>query len=167
MNCNQPIETTYLGDLPIDTLDALPDFFIVERDIYDETTGNTTRTLTRVPSKKILPNGNFDNIAFIEANNTAIEVPEGQVRGGYIKNEGSRMVMHFADLDTAPDFLILGKRAGLIMIQNTGFLHILGGHDYIIGQDYYQGRNGEPTTDNTSGKKLFKPLSRTILAVKL
>ena len=71
MNCNQSVETTYLGDLPIDTLDALPDFFIVERDIYDETTGNTTRTLTRVPSKKILPNGNFDNIAFIEANNTS------------------------------------------------------------------------------------------------
>lgn len=53
MDCKKQYEVQYLGDLPIDNLDDIADFFIAERDVLDQSTGNTLTTLVRVPGKKL------------------------------------------------------------------------------------------------------------------
>jgi hypothetical protein len=51
-------------------------------------------------------------------------------------------------------------------VQNTGFVNIPEGHQYIVDATYYLGENGEPTTDSTiTGQKLFIPVSNTKLAI--
>ena len=86
-DCNRKIRTINIADVAIDTLPTMVDYFLAERDIMDESTGNTVRTPVRVPSGKIFPNVNNDNVIGIEINNSAITVPENQVRAGYVANE--------------------------------------------------------------------------------
>lgn len=168
-DCNRPVDTEYIGNVPLDTLASLPDFMLAERDVEDVTTGNIARTLVRVPAEKLFPNGNYANVAAIQANNTAITVPERQVRAGYVANEGSANVVKYADSTHAPIFLMLGFSTDLLLVQSTGIVNILEGHNYIVGAQYYLATDGsgEPTTDSTSGKKLFVPISNTQLAINL
>ena len=169
MDCNNPVKTEYIGNVPLDTLATLPDYILAERDVEDVTTGNIARTFVRVPAQKLFPNGNYANVAAIQANNMAIDVPEGQVRAGYVANEGSANIVKYADENHAPIFLMLGFSTDLLLVQSTGIVNILEGHDYIVGAQYYASTDGtgEPVTDPTSGQKLFIPISSTQLAINI
>ena len=169
MSCNNKVKTINIADVAIDNLASLPDYFLAERDILDEATGNTVRTPVRVPSATLFPNANNDNVIGLAVNNLAITVPERQVRAGYIANEVGANVMHYADASHPADFLMLGLHTDNIMrVQSTGFVIIPGGHQYIVDADYYLGENGEPVTDSSiTGQKLFKPLSGTVLEMKM
>ncbi len=168
MNCNKNVEVQDISDVPIDNLESTPDFFITERDVVDQATGNVIRSFTRTPGKKILPNGTLDNVVAFEANNVAITVPKNQVRAVYVENGVSTYIMRYADNTHAPVMLAIGETAGnLILCQNCGFVNIPEGHSYSVGVQYYVGANGEPVTSSASGKKLFIPVSSTRLAVNL
>lgn len=169
MDCNQPTKTEYIADVPIDSLASLPDFMLAERDVEDVTTGNVARTLVRVPAQKLFPQGNYANIAAIEANNFAITVPDNEVRAGYVSNEGNANVVKYADASHSPVFLMLGFSTDLLLVQNTGIVNIPEGHNYIVGVDYWAAEDGsgEPVTNNASGQHLFIPISSTQLAVNI
>lgn len=169
MSCNNKVETVNIADVAIDTLVSLPDYFLAERDILDQASGNVKRTPVRVPSATLFPNANNDNVIGLEVNNAAIVVPENQVRAGYISNEPGALVMKYADASHAAMFLMLGLHVDNIMrVQNTGFVNIPEGHTYVVGAQYYLGDNGEPVTDSTiTGQKLFIPISNTKLAVNM
>lgn len=164
--CDFGITTTYIGELPLDNIESLPSAIICERDIEDPATGDIKRSLTRVPTERLIPNGNYDNIVAIQSNNPSIVVPENQVLAGYVQNEGSRIVVYLADGTHPAQFLIVGNLAdGQILIQPTGVVNIPGGHQYISVAQYYTGDKGQPTTENTSGQKLFIPISNTKLLI--
>ena len=169
MSCNNKVKTVNIADVAIDTLASLPDYFLAERDIADDATGNIVRTPVRVPSATLFPNANNDNVIGLAVNNIAIVVPENQVRAGYVQNTPGANVIQYADATHKAMFLMLGMHADNIMrIQNAGFLIIPEGHSYIPGATYYVGENGEPVTDATiSGQKLFTPLSSTVLALHI
>lgn len=169
MSCNNKVKTVNIADVAIDTLASLPDYFLAERDITDDSTGNIVRTPVRVPSATLFPNANNDNVIGLETNNTALVVPENQVRAGYVANKVGANVMRYADASHKAVFLMLGFHTdGVMRIQNTGFAIIPEGHSYVVGAQYYVGENGEPVTDSTvTGQKLFIPISRTKLAVKI
>lgn len=169
MSCDNKVETVNIADVAIDTLASLPDYILAERDITDDATGNIKRTPVRVPSAALFPNANNDNVIGLAVNNTAITVPEGQVRAGYIANEPGALVMNYADANHEASFLMLGLHMENVMrVQNTGFIIIPEGHQYIPNAQYYVGENGEPVTDATiTGQKLFKPMSSTVLAINM
>ena len=162
--CKKPLQTAYIGDIAVDNLDSLPDYILAERDVVDANTGKTIRSMVRVPGAKLFGGGTTDNQTTIEPNNT-IEVPENQVLAGKIVNNGSYNTVELSD--GATDFLIIRNLGDLLVIQNTGFVYFPEGHQYIVGQQYYAGENGLPTTSNESGVKLFKPISTTKLAINL
>lgn len=168
MRCNQSVETQYIGELPVDTLASLPDYFLAERDVLDEATGNVIRSIVRVPTAKLFPHANMDNVFALEMNNEAMIVPEKQVRAVYIRNAGNTYVMDYANATHRPFVLAIGRlNDELMLCQNSGVVNIPEGHDYNIGQQYYVGENGEPVTDSTSGYKLFTPINGTQLAINL
>lgn len=164
--CNKPIEVVYAGDVSVDSLDSLPDYIWAEREVLNEQTGKTKLAPVRVPATKLFGGGNMDNVTTIEPNNT-IEVPDNQVLAARIVNNGSYNTVELTSATNTPDFLIVGELGEQLLIQNTGFVYIPNGHQYIVGQTYYSGANGVPTTSTASGHKLFKPISTTKLAIKL
>lgn len=169
MDCNKPrVKTINISDVAIDNLATLPDYFLAERDIEDVATGNVVRTPVRVRGSDIFPNANNDNVTAIAINNS-ITVPANQVRGGYVKNEVGMPTMQYAGPSHSAVFLMIGNHTeNLMRVQNTGFVNIPEGHQYIIDAQYYLGENGEPTTDATiTGQKLFVPISNTKLAVNM
>lgn len=167
--CKDKVETVNIGDVAIDNLASLPDFILGERDIMDDSTGNVKRTPVRIPSATLFPNVNNDNVIGLAINNTAIAVPENQVRAGYIENAVGANIMRYAGAGHAATFLMLGLHVDNVMrVQNTGFVNIPAGHSYIVGAQYYVGENGEPVTDaSITGQKLFIPVSGTVLAMNL
>lgn len=169
MSCNNKVETVNIGDVAVDSLASLPDYILGERDITDESTGVIKRTPVRIPSATLFPNVNNDNVIGLAINNTAITVPENQVRAGYVANEPGANVMRYAESGHPAMFLMLGLHTDNIMrVQNTGFVNIPEGHQYIVGADYWLSENGEPSTDSSiTGQHLFKPLSSTVLAVDI
>lgn len=169
MSCNNKVETVNIGDVAIDNLASLPDYILGERDITDDATGVVKRTPVRIPSATLFPNANNDNVIGLAINNTAITVPDSQVRAGYIENGVGANVMRYADASHDAMFLMLGLHADNIMrVQNTGFVNIPEGHQYIVGSQYYLGSDGEPVTDSSiTGQKLFIPLSATVLAINM
>ncbi len=169
MNCNNKVETVKAGDIAIDSMVTLPDYILAERDVVNDETGNIKRELVRVPSVNLFPNANNDNVIGLPINNTAIVVPENQVRAGYVQNAVGGNIMQYADASNHARFLMLGVHTdGVMRVQNTGFVVIPNGHDYIVGAQYYLGENGEPVTDaSITGQKLFVPESRTVLSVKI
>lgn len=169
MSCDNKVETVNIANVAIDTLASLPDYILAERDITDDSTGNIKRTPVRVPSAKLFPNANNDNVIGLAINNTAITVPENQVRAGYVENAVGANIMKYAGAGHAATFLMLGLHVDNIMrVQNTGFVNIPAGHSYIVGAQYYVGENGEPVTDATiTSQKLFIPVSGTVLAINM
>lgn len=163
-DCNKNLATTYIGDIAVDSLDSLPDYILAERDVTDINTDRTIRSMVRVPAAKLFGGGTTDNQTTIEPNNT-IEVPENQVLSGKIVNNGSYNTVEVSNGVT--DFLIIRNLGDLLVIQNTGFVYFPEGHQYIVGQQYYAGENGIPTTSSASGVKLFKAISTTKLAINL
>ena len=169
MSCNNKVKTVNIADVAIDNLATLPDYILAERDIADESTGNIIRTPVRVPANKLFPNATQDNVIGLEINNTAVTVPEGQVRAGYIDNQPGANIMKYAGPGNPAMFLMLGDYIENIMrVQNTGFVNIPEGHQYIVRVQYYLGENGEPVTDSAiTGQKLFMPLSSNVLAINM
>lgn len=166
-NCNKQYAVEYIGDLPIDTLEKMPDFFLTERDIVDVESGNIVRTIERTPTAKIFPTITMDNVFGLEANNESIVVPENQVRAVRIMNEGSVITMQYADTTHAAIMLAVGQTADVVLCQNSGVVNLPKGHEYIINAQYYTGENGQPVTDPASGQKLFIPISATKLLINL
>lgn len=164
---NTPVATQELRDVPYDTLASLPDFFLASRVIEDPVTGDTKDTLTRVPSGKLFPAANADNVFALTPNNDALEIPERQVRAGRVSNEVSSTQVQYADTEGEAMFLMTGKLAGMVLCQNTGVINMPAGHDYVLCAQYFTGENGAPTTDATSGQKLFIPISRTQLLINM
>ena len=170
MSCgceNNKVKTVKIADVAVDTLNSLPDYILAERDVLDESTGETKRTLVREPADKLFPNANNDNVTGEAINNLAITVPAGQVRAGYIKNEVGMNTMQYAGKGHPAVFLMLGLHTdGVMRIQNSGFVVIPEKHSYIVDAQYYLGENGEPVTDaSITGQKLFIPISNTKLAI--
>lgn len=168
-DCNSKVKTVKIADVAVDTLNSLPDYILAERDVLDESTGETKRTLVREPAERLFPNANNDNVIGEVINNSAITVPAGQVRAGYIKNEVGMNTMQYAGTDHQAVFLMLGLHTdGIMRIQNTGFVVIPERHNYIVDAQYYLGEDGEPVTDDSiTGQKLFIPISDTKLAINM
>lgn len=165
--CKKNVETQYIGDVQIDTLDALPDYILAERDVTDPNSGDTVRALVRIPAGRLFPNGTYDNVTTLVPNNDSLEIPENQVRAGRVYNGVSSVQVQYADSEGEAQFLMIGMLAGMVLIQNCGIINIPAGHDYVIGQQYYTGDNGEPVADSASGQKLFIPISKTQLAINM
>ena len=166
--CTGKPATHYIGELPVDNLESIADYFIAERDVEDPLTGNVKRDLVRVPGTKLFPNSNMDNVAAIETNNLDMVVPKGQVRAVYIANEVNANVMRYADASHPAVMLALGPWTDLMLVQNSGFVNMGTPHEYVVGVTYYVGENGEPTSDaSITGQELFVPVSSTKLAIKL
>ena len=166
MECKNPTEVQYIGNLPVDGTGTLPDYFLAEKDVVETATGNVARSIVRVPSGTLFPQATMDNIVALEANNVAITIPDNQVRAVRIVNEGSSYVMHYADTTHAPMTIAVGKLNDLILTQNCGVINIPEGHQLIVGQQYYVGADGEPST-TVSDYKLFIPISATKLLVNM
>ena len=164
---DKKIETQYLGDVAIDTLEDLPQYLLAERDVKDELSDDTVRSLVRIPTLRIAPSGNLDNVFAVVANNDSLEIPDGQVRAGTVVNLGSSYAVNYDDADNAAMFIMTKKDGNRVLAQNCGIINILEGHEYVLLQDYYASADGTglPTTDSTSGVKLFTPISRTQLLV--
>lgn len=167
MDCNKPTKVVYAGELPI--YNNIPDYFISELDVEDPETGDVKRTPVRTPGTTVIPNGTLANAICLNPNVDGLEVPKGQVRAGYINNLGSRFVMSYSTASAKPHFLMIGEHPNGIMVQNSGFIYLATPHEYIVGMDYYDSADGSgvPTTDSTSGRHLFTPLSQNVLAVEL
>lgn len=172
MNCKnlcEKIEVQELCELPIDTFDNVPDYFLVERAILDESTGKVKNSIFRIPGNRILPNGNLANAFTLDGNNPTIEVTDGQPLPAYVQNEGTQNVVYLAGKGHPADFLIIGKIGDLLVCQNTGVINTLSGNTYTPGAVYYLANAvGEVTTDpSQTGQKLFKVFSDTKLGVCL
>lgn len=157
-NCkNKPYTIQHILDTDIDDLATIPDFFIGVRTVEEPATGVTVATPVRIPGARVMPTGNLANVVALDANNTALEIPENQVLAGYFDAQPGGNVMRLADSTHAAQFLMLDNYAnGKVLVQATGFLTIPAGHQYIPLQQYYLGDNGEPVTDSTvTGQKLF------------
>lgn len=165
MNCNKPVKVEYIGDMPIDNLESLPDYILAERDVEDPSDGNVIRSMVRVPAKKLFPQGNMDNLFSIEANNEAIVVPENEVRACRITAIQGVATVEYADATHPAQFFALGEQGGMLICQNTGVINIPNGHDYVLSAQYYTSADGVPVTDPASGDKLFIPISRTKLLI--
>ncbi len=171
MSCNKcdhkNLETQYIGEVPIDSLTDLPEYLLAERDVEDEFSGDVVRSLVRIPTKRIAPNGNLDNIFAVVANNDELTLGEAQVKAVAVAQVGSSYSVIPADDDHATMFIMVGRDGNNVLAQNCGVINILCGHDYVLLAQYYRGENGEPTTDDASGEKLFIPISKTQLLVNM
>lgn len=165
--CNKkPYTITHALDLDIDDLATVPDYFIGIRTVEDLATGATIATPVRVPGKRVIPTGSLQNVVALSTNNPSLEIPEGQVRAGYMDTQPGGNVMRLADATHPAQFLMVSNYPnGKMLVQTTGFLSIAVGHQYLVGQQYYAGADGMPTTDNASGQKLFMPLDEHILNI--
>ena len=114
-----------------------------------------------------MPTANLANVIALATNNTALNIPENQVRAGYLDTQPGGNIMKYAGPANSARFLMLGAYDnGKMLIQNTGFLNIPGGHQYVVMAQYYLGENGEPVTDSTiTGQKLFIPLDDHTLSI--
>lgn len=167
MDCNnKQLSTTYIGNIDVFTLDRVPDFILAEVDVEDPNTGKVIRSMVRVPGAKLFGGGSFDGQTVIEPNNE-IEVQESQPLGARIVNNGNYNTVELSNIGQPVDFLIIRKMGAMLVIQASGFVYYPEGHQYIVGQDYYLSDSGLPTTDPTSGVKLFKPISSTKLVITL
>lgn len=158
--CEKPYTITYIGDIDIDDLASVPDYFIGTRAVEDIETGSTIYTPVRVPGARVMPTGNLANVTAVATNNEGLIVPENQVRAGYIDLQPTGNIMRPAGTSNAAMFLMVKNYAvNKMLIQSTGFLTFPNPHNYIVAQQYYLGEDGEPVADSTvTGQKLFMPL---------
>lgn len=164
---NKPYTITSINDVDIDDLATIPDYFFGLRSLYNEETGNTILTPVRIPGEKVMPTGSMANVIAMVTNNNSLTIPANQVRGGYLDIQPGGNIMRLSTTSHPAMFLMIGNYTnGKMLIQTTGFLGIPGGHQYIVGTQYYAGNNGVPTTDSTvTGQKLFKPIDDYTLIV--
>lgn len=158
--CKKPYTIEHILDTDIDDLATIPDFFVGVRTVEDPSSGAVIATPVRVPGARVMPTGNLANVTAIAVNGDAPVIPESQVRGGYIDVQPGGNVVRLADASHPAMFMMVKNYTnGKMLIQTTGFLNIPTGHQYIVGEQYYLGEFGEPTTDNTiTDQKLFRAL---------
>lgn len=163
------MEVQELCDLPVDNLDALPEYVLTERTTLDETTGKVLHSLTRLPMGRINPSGNLANQFTLDGNNPSLTITSGQPLPAYIANEGSQLVVYLAGSGHPADFLVVGTVGDLLLCQAVGVVNTLGGNDYIGGMQYYLGSQAGTVTTSASqtGQKLFKVLSDTKLLINM
>ena len=164
---NKPYTIQHVLDTDVDDLATVPDYFIAVRTLRDPSTDTMIATPVRVPGERVMPTGSLQNVIALDVNNDSLNIPENQVRAGYIDVQPGGNVMRLADSAHPAQFLMLGRYAeNKMLIQTTGFLTINAGHQYLIGRQYYMDSAGVPTTDSTiTGHKLFKPISDTVLNI--
>lgn len=164
---NKPYTIQHILDTDIDDLATIPDFFIGVRTVENPADGTTIATPVRIPGARVMPTGNLANVVALNANNTALEIPENQVLAGYFDAQPGGNIMRVAGPSHAAQFMMLDNYAnGKVLVQATGFLTFPNGHDYIPLQQYYLGDNGEPVTDDTiTGQKLFFVLDENTLNI--
>lgn len=167
-NCGT-IGVTDVSELPIDNLESLPDELLALRTIISQDgSGDTQTVFTRVPTSRLIPEGNMDNLFSLDTNNPSLVVNEGQPVPAYVSNEGNRLVVMPASKQHHAQFLVIRVDDDRAICQNCGVINYLGGVRYNAGSQYYLGENGEPTTDpSQTGQKLFVVLSKTKLGVNL
>ena len=158
------VETQYIGELPVFTLSKLPDFLLCEIDTEDEVTGNTKRSIVRVPSDKLFASQYTGNLFAIEANNAEIEIPDGEVRAIRVVKEANLVVAKYADATHPATMLAIKKDGDMLLCMASGYI-TLPKHEYIIGAQYVAGENGEPVTGE--GQKLFTVVSDDKLVINL
>lgn len=164
---NKPYTIESIHDVDIDDLATIPDYFIGARELEDPSTGASIITPVRIPGAKVMPTGNLANVIALESNNSSLEIPEGQILGGYYDVQPGGSVMRLADSTHAAQFMMIKNYTdGKILTQVVGFLDMQKGHQYIPRQQYYLGDNGQPVTDSTvTGQKLFFVLDDHILNI--
>lgn len=172
MSCEKPcnqMEVQELAELPIDNLESVPDFFLTERTVLDETTGKVLHSITRTPGNRVVPTGNLQNCFTLDPNNDTLSIPEGQVVPCYVENNGTSNVVYMAGKGHPAQFFAIGTYGDLLLCQGNGLINVLAGTDYIVGASYYlANENGQVTTDPTqTGQKLFTVLSPTKLLINL
>lgn len=171
MTCDKCDKKDYkiksIQDVDVDDLASTPDFFLATRTVTELSSGATKEDIVKVPGARVMPTGNLANVTAIITNNGSLDIPENQVRGGYIDVQPGGNIVRLADENNPAMFLMISNYTnGKVLIQTTGFLNIPAGHQYIVGQQYYLGELGEPTTDETvTGKKLFKAIDDFTLNV--
>lgn len=167
--CKKPYTVESIHDVDIDDLATVPDYFIGAREIEDPSTGATIITPVRIPGARVMPTANLANVVALTTNNTSLEVPENQVLAGYYDVQPGGNIMRLADEHHKAQFIMIGNYTdGKMLVQTTGFLNIPKGHQYIVGQEYYLGENGQPVTDSTiTGQRLFTPLDEYTLNVNM
>lgn len=171
-HCEKPcsqMEVQELCDLPIDDLESVPNYFLVERDVVDQSTGNILHSIARLPGSRVLPTGNLDNVFTLNPNNPDLTVPEGQVIPCYVANEGTQNVVYPAGKNHQAQFFAIGTYGDLLLCQACGIINVLAGTEYIVGQPYYLAtENGQVTTSSTqTGQYLFTPISQTKLLLNI
>lgn len=166
-NCNSKNYTiTSIRDVDIDDLSTPVDYILGVREVEDSSTGASIMTPVRIPGQKLWPTGNNANVVALVTNNTALEIPEGQVLAGYYDRQPGGAIMRLADASHPAEFLMLGKYGdGKMLVQATGFLTFPNGHSYIPGATYYTGEGGMPVTDSASGQRLFKVVDDSIINI--
>lgn len=165
--CTKPYTITHIADLDIDDLATIPDYFLGIRAVESPSDGNVIYTPVRVPGARVMPTGNLANVTALTTNNPALEIPENQVLAGYYDVQPGGNVMRLANNTHPAMFLMIGNYTnGKMLVQTTGFLTIPAGHNYIVGQQYYLGEDGQPVTDQSiTGQKLFMPLDEYVLNI--
>lgn len=166
-NCNSKnFVTQSVHDLDVDDLATPVDYLFAVRKIDDASTGTSVMTPVLAPTSKIAPTANMANVVALATNNTALEIPEGQVLAGYYDRQPGGAIMRLADASHPAEFLMLGKYGdGKMLVQATGFLTFPNGHSYIPGAIYYAGEGGMPVTDSASGQQLFKVVDDSIINI--
>lgn len=161
---NKPYTTTHVLDIDIDDLASVPDYFLATRVVEDPTTGTTIATPVRVPGERVMPTGSLQNVIALDTNNSALEIPERQVLAGYYDYQPGGAIMSLADSTHPAQFLMLSKYTdGKMLVQANGFLTFPNGHQYIPGQQYYLGDEGQPVTTGT--QKLFYAVTDKVLNI--
>lgn len=170
MNTCKEIGIVNSDELPVLEYASQVDYFIGVANVVSEHTDEMVETITLVPSETVVPQGNGANQFPLEANNTALSVPTGQVVPAYVQPGTIPNVVAPANSASNCDFLVLSVDNGLAMCQSTGIVNFPAGHEYkVIGAQYYLSSTaGQVTTDATqTGRKLFKVLSRTQLMINM
>ena len=166
-NCEKPYTITHISEIDIDDLASVPDYFIGTRAVESPDTGDTVYTPVRIPGARVMPTGNLANVTALATNNQSLVVPDNQVRAGYIDVQPTGNIMRPANSTHLAQFIMVKNYVNnKMLIQSTGFLTFPQSHNYIVGQQYYLGTNGEPVTDNSvTGQKLFLPLDDYTLMI--
>lgn len=156
-----------IHNVDIDDLATVPDFFIGVRELEGPQTGSSIMTPVRIPGARVMPTGNLANVIALDTNNSALEIPESQVLGGYYDAQPGGNVMRLADATHKALFLMVDNYTnGKMLVQSTGFLTMQKPHSYLPLTQYYLGENGQPITDETvTGQKLFIPLNDYVLLI--
>lgn len=163
-NCKKPYTVESIHDVDIDDLATIPDYFVGTRVVKDPATDANIETPVKIPGAKVMPTGNLANVVALDTNNTALEVPEGQVLAGYYDYQPGGAIMSLAGSAHPAKFLMLGKYTdGKMLVQANGFLTFPNGHQFIPGQQYYLGDEGQPVTDGE--QKLFYVINDKVLLV--